>query len=543
MALSLREMLTIPALRNLRVLAGDKGLDARQVSSVTVMDAPDPYRWIQGGEFVVTSGFIFRDDPLSLAGVVRQLNERQASGFGIKVSRYIKVLPDAVLRLADELDFPLLEIPFDFAYRDVIDPVLSSVVNRQARQIKFSEQVLKSFSKMVARGAGEEEICSSLKKFTRCDLAFCNTTFGEVHIEASLPFTEKVKGTPLPELLRKNRSVKIAISDRVYGYLVFDLPPSPSTEDEWFIPVSHARTALLLCLQKRLAHAETERRYRSEFVLDILTSNFRFEKELWNRASLFEWDLRGPVFVVVIDIDNYKRHFGGFPDREVMRMLEETKRRIFTLCSTVIRPVFPGAPFAEMSDSVAYILPAPDGGEAAEKRLCPLLEKILETVSGATGQSVSIGIGRVKPSVFQCAESYREARKGLEMVRSSRGPGRIAFWNHLGVNKLLFSLSDPSAADDFCGDILSPLLNLKEPRRKNLLETLEALAESNWSPGEAARLLGLHQNTVKVRLRKIRELLDFSPSSAEHRLRIALALKILSLKKEETYPERTKFGS
>jgi purine catabolism regulator len=540
MDISLRELLAIPALQGIEILAGERGVDRRQVSSVTVMDAPDPYRWIQGGELVVTSGYIFRDNPLSILDAIEKLNERESSGFGIKVQRYVKTVPPEALALADKLAFPLLDIPFSFAFRDVIDPVLTSIVNRQARAIKFSEQVLTSFSKMVTVGAGEEEICASLRKFAKCGLVFCDTTFGEFHFAADDDFVRIVRSTPLHDLLRRFLSVKIAIGERVYGYLVFQLPPSSSPEGHWFTPVSHAQTALLLCLQKRLAHAETERRYRSEFVLDILNKNLRFEKELWNRAALLDWDIRGPRYVVVVDIDNYKRQFEEVDGQEAMRTIEETKRRIYTISNTVIRSSFPRVPFTEMSDSVAYILPAPPLESAVERVLSPVLKTLQEEILNATGKSVTIGAGRVKQSVLQSSESYDEACRALEMVRSAQGPGKIAFWDRLGVNKLLFGLPDSSAARDFCREILAPLLDLEESNRETLLKTLTALSESNWSVKASSRLLGIHENTVKYRYKRIREMLGFNPDSSEERLRLALALKILSLEISGSYSSRTK---
>ena len=112
MDISLRELLAMPALKGIRIIGGERGLDRRRVSSVTVMDAPDPYQWIQGGELVVTSGYIFRDEPLSILHAVEKLNERESSGFGIKVRRYLQAVPPDAIALADDLEFPLARHPF-----------------------------------------------------------------------------------------------------------------------------------------------------------------------------------------------------------------------------------------------------------------------------------------------------------------------------------------------------------------------------------------------------------------------------------------------
>lgn len=151
MSVTLRELLETPLLKGITVLAGHRGLD-RLMTSATVLDAPDGVNWLQGGELVITSGYIFRDDPLALIPLISTLNSRGMSCFAIKVSRYIGTVPDEVLHHADRLGFPLLDIPFPFAFRDVIDPVLTTVVNRQAEQLRLSETVLRSFSEIMMNG-------------------------------------------------------------------------------------------------------------------------------------------------------------------------------------------------------------------------------------------------------------------------------------------------------------------------------------------------------------------------------------------------------
>ena len=51
------------------MLTGDVGLD-RTISAVTVMDAPDVINWLKGNEFVITSGYSIKDNPLSLETLI-----------------------------------------------------------------------------------------------------------------------------------------------------------------------------------------------------------------------------------------------------------------------------------------------------------------------------------------------------------------------------------------------------------------------------------------------------------------------------------------
>ena len=106
-----------------KVLAGEKGLN-KNVSTVSIMDAPDIYNWMKGGEFLVTTGYIMRDNPLELKNLVIKLHENKAAALGIKVGRFIEKLPDEVKRTGDELNFPIIYVPKNYAFTDIINPVL-----------------------------------------------------------------------------------------------------------------------------------------------------------------------------------------------------------------------------------------------------------------------------------------------------------------------------------------------------------------------------------------------------------------------------------
>lgn len=120
----------------------------RDVSTVSVMDAPDIYEWMRGGEFLITSGYVMKDDPEYITEMVEKLDEWGASAFGIKLGRFIDKIPKSAIRAAERLNFPLLVIPVEFAFTEVINPVLQEVVNQKSREMICSENVHREFIRM-----------------------------------------------------------------------------------------------------------------------------------------------------------------------------------------------------------------------------------------------------------------------------------------------------------------------------------------------------------------------------------------------------------
>ncbi|WUV13187.1 helix-turn-helix domain-containing protein [Amycolatopsis sp. NBC_01488] len=71
---------------------------------------------------------------------------------------------------------------------------------------------------------------------------------------------------------------------------------------------------------------------------------------------------------------------------------------------------------------------------------------------------------------------------------------------------------------------LTPLAGLSGRRREQLAETLLALVQTRGSAPELGRLLDLHPQTIRARLKKLGELFGARLADPGERLRLELAL-------------------
>lgn len=535
MEMTVAEMLKLPLFKDMRVVAGKAGLEKREISSVTVIDAMDSTPWIRGKEFVISSGYIFKDDPLALSRFLEDFARSGISALGIKVDRFLGSFPDEVIRKADEFEIPLIHIPNHYAFRDVINPILSNIINRQAERLKFSETVNRSFSELITNGGGVEDVLAHLKRFLKCDVAFMDVVFGENRICSDDDnFSKELELDVLRDLLSRIPNESIKIADKLYGYLFINTDTFNLENESWEIPITHAKTALLLCIQKRIAQTEAEKRYREDFVQDILFRNLRHEKEVWNRAKIFKWNLAGPHRVVIFDIDNYKHHFEDTGIDKAAPMLERVKQRIYSIAVTMMYGCFKEIPYASMSDYVCFIIPSSkdaDDRDPELENLRSLLKSIQHEILKKTHFTVTVGVGDKKENIFNFYESYKEARKALEMTRNACGPGHLVFWNELGVYKLLGNIFQTKDAQSFCKEYIGCLIDYDEKKEGSMIKTLEVLARNNWDMKNSARELSIHYNTLRYRIRRISDMTGFDIGSSERRLAFSLALKIYQMSK------------
>ena len=136
MEITLRKFLQDYRNKGLVLVAGSEGIDCL-VTRVTVLDAPDGPSWLRGGEFVLTSTFQFNNDPERLCAFCEQLINFKASGFGLKMGRYLTKVPQSLIDLCDCNNFPLVNIPYSMVWTDIISVFYELSYNLE-REEKYS---------------------------------------------------------------------------------------------------------------------------------------------------------------------------------------------------------------------------------------------------------------------------------------------------------------------------------------------------------------------------------------------------------------------
>ncbi len=158
------------------------------------------------------------------------------------------------------------------------------------------------------------------------------------------------------------------------------------------------------------------------------------------------------------------------------------------------------------------LLPDPDG---------PGRSEALATALQATDASAALG-PPVAPE--EAARSLRWARRALELIQTGALPDErpTHVRDHLAA---MITLSDEGLANLLSVQQLTPLDTLPDGERARLLATLQSwLAHQRHTPSVAEEL-HVHQQTVRYRVTKLRELLGDRLETAEGRFELELALR------------------
>ncbi|MGN6521754.1 MAG: PucR family transcriptional regulator ligand-binding domain-containing protein, partial [Actinomycetes bacterium] len=157
----LRTVLESPSLAGSVVLGGASGLD-RPVARLNVMEVPDILPWVKPDELLLTTGYPLREDVAALPDLVNSLEARGVAALAVKLGRYLEEIPAAMVRRADELGFPVIRLPEHVAFDDVLDAVLTDVLDHQAAVLARSEEVHRALVATVLAGGGVPEVTHRL---------------------------------------------------------------------------------------------------------------------------------------------------------------------------------------------------------------------------------------------------------------------------------------------------------------------------------------------------------------------------------------------
>ncbi|MCL2254975.1 MAG: PucR family transcriptional regulator ligand-binding domain-containing protein [Lachnospiraceae bacterium] len=148
MTITVENLLKSPLISELRVIAGSKGL-YKEIRAISVMDAPDSYKWLKGGEFILTTGYQFGDDMWHLEHFIDSLIKAGSCCLGVKKDRFLTKIEPQIIELAEKNNFPLLEIPYRYGWSEIIAAfyeMLHNYVNYDASNIEpeFMDELLRA---------------------------------------------------------------------------------------------------------------------------------------------------------------------------------------------------------------------------------------------------------------------------------------------------------------------------------------------------------------------------------------------------------------
>lgn len=530
--LSLRQLLRLSTLRDARVLAGHGGLD-RAVKHLNVMSVPEILPWVKESELLLTTGYPLPTSAEQMTNLVIELHARRLAALAIKRDKYVAQLPEESLSRADQLSFPILEIPRDVAFDDILSQVLIDIANREAATLIRAEEIHRAFVQIVLSGGGLAEITQEIAAFLTAAVVVLD---GEEHVLAQAGLDKVSDRLAAAGLLDGSGRVKVDAGRESGEYMVGDIrvaavPVSAgalhygriiavdlgqSLPDDTVVVLERAATVAALDVTKKLAVDAVERKYQSDFLHDLLAGRADRIGDVGARSAVLGWNLDRPLVVIVAEPEGSKLREGT--ENRLSR--DRLQGRLTDSWIRVVRAHDHRAGAAAFTREFVAIV----GPDEVDPR------KLAAAVTREVGHEFWYGVSRTVPSIRHLPEAYKQASRALTVARQAGRPGTVTTFESLGVLRLLSLVEDVDELRSFMADTLGPVLAFQPHERQDLLRTITVLIDCNMNATEASHKLHFHYNTVRYRIAKLERLLG--PFSTDRHLchRISVALDIIQMR-------------
>jgi hypothetical protein len=191
---------------------------------------------------------------------------------------------------------------------------------------------------------------------------------------------------------------------------------------------------------------------------------------------------------------------------------ESDQALLDSIAARLARRLGEGAIGAEADGAALVFVPDPDA-PARRRRI----ERAIEDEPTVLGPTVEWP--RAARSARRAGEAHRLAVAG----RLGAGARLIVADDHLAQ---LLLAADPGLAADLARTRLAPLADLAEGPRARLTETLAAWLDRPGQVQAVAASLGVHPQTVRYRVRQLRDLFGERLEDPDARFELALALRL-----------------
>ncbi|MFG2043660.1 GAF domain-containing protein [Dactylosporangium sp. NPDC048998] len=354
---------------------------------------------------------------------------------------------------------------------------------------------------------------------TRAQLALPVVRDALVRLEAGAAST-MLRATP--ELRCRRLLVRIVVDQKCAGYLeLCELGGGFGPTDAKALEQAAMAVALKLVTQARTADAL--RHEREDFLADLLYRR-REPGRLAAEAVRFGIDAAGRHLLLRLQYaqEPHGDAVTGKRRREEVAQLIGRHLRDGQRCVA-----YTGVPGADL---LLVEMAATEAVAAAESGWRDSLDAALPDLNGRYGvrHAVASEPCRTLSDLPVAAERIREVA-ALAASAAGGGDGRLVFAGDFELVRVVSRRDGLGGARGYAEELLAPLVEHDVASGGCLVETLRAFVACQAHIRPAAALLEVHENTVRYRLNRIRELSGIDPERLEDLLRVCLAFQVLGL--------------
>lgn len=544
MSFTVENLLSTDMMKNIVLLGGENKLN-NEIKGITIIEAPDIAKFIDGGEVLLTSLYAFRTCNIDeYKNYLNQLLQKNISALLFKSGRHelSKERISLIINLSNKYEVPLIEIPAEVHFCEIIYMIMEKLFDSEVSRLKYFKETCDNFMllslKMPLFENSFERILMVLENLIGNSVALfdknllCMATTDDSIKE--LNFIEKFIPHNLSiyshyTYFKKDNEylIEINITLNAKMYLVIKEVKRPiNTMD--YIAIENAITALLLEFNKQATIMEIEKKFKGDIINEIFKGTISSKTKLIESSNILGLSIEGTYRVLVFTIE----------DKKIKTSISDVSTHIEynnILYEGIVSKFYN----VNIQNNISNIVVLCEGDNALNpneiKEKINLIQKKVQSKN--ENFIINVGIGSSVEGLLNVSKSFKEANEALllsKTLEESNGENaNITFFSDLGIVRLLCKFDNPLELEEFIPETLKKLNNSKKAQKSDLLMTLKIYLKNNQNIAKTARDMFLHYKTVQYRIDKIVSITSIDFSNLNDVL--ALQIGFIILKAIEQY--------
>lgn len=553
---TLKSLLDSNMIKGMRLMSGENNLN-QVINNVNIIDNPDSFEWFSAGDFLLTTGYVFLNQPESQLRLIVELSELNCSGLGIKIKRYWEEIPEVIIAAAKERNFPIFEIPFTYSLANVSNLINDQVRNRESSELEKYKSINDAFLKCSLNGGDLTEIATIASEMIQNSVILLDSNFqllsfhdlpdNPFPMQDYLRFKERERVFPrvftdtfpnksedfslsikreftTNDISVVTRIVPIAYSLTIYGYVVVWRTGPKLTSIDYVALESAAQTAALERIKTKQL-VESQNKQRDDFYDDLIQGRIISNNALISMAKIYGLNPSKTHLIVVF---------------QAVGTSEDFLREMATDIDDVLLNKNRTAHLVTRNETIFMFLPLFDN-ELQQGNLTTSVRHLILNMhstiqSRNQKQKVVIGVSNVCVELTEISRSVNIALDVIQISSKLELSPPVYYFVDLISYHLIDSSVNEELMVEYFKQTLGELHNYDYKHHSDLLNTLNQYFLSLGNVSLTAKKMFIHRNTIIYRLDKIKEILQTDLRDAEKNFNYQMGLKmyrIIQLQKKQ----------
>lgn len=515
--LTVSDILKRKHFEHIQIIAGHQGLH-RTVKWVHVVEVTKISNLLKGKELILSTGVGWKENKELFISFVQQLIECDASGLCVEIGTYASSIPQEVIDLANEYQFPIILFLKEVPFVEITQDIHTYLINQHYQIISNLESYSQELNKKLLSIDHYDEILKFLHHYLGHQVIFrINGKEVELvpkYVKRSDAEQQLLDSASALHPQQKTASQSIQILGNEYAELSIVSIDKEISEFDLLI-LDRTATALAQHLLRDLYVEEKKRAQEHEWLKGWLEGEHTSEA-IFDYLTDHEAELRPKGGLVIIC---------RFKSSKQYLNLDITYFKL--LCRTIFEQQGFSAFPVDFRNSVVFIMVNKRDIKTWKSRMKMGIKYLLESdfVNKKRIPKFLIAVGKFVENLSHMDKSYRTALETIKIQNQLGEKANSYFYEDLHIYRIISLIHKCSDLHEVVMEYLEPVIQYDKKYNGKLMETLKVYLECNGSKKETAKRLFVVRQTLYHRIQKLEKLLGDDFMNPEKRLAIEFMIK------------------